>query len=70
MDINSGLSLTKRIYGNSGILIPAGHFDLDHDDITYETRYIIPEPLVGVEVQLTQHSGSDSDKWLLHEVER
>lgn len=60
---------TKRIYGNSGVLISAGHFYLDHDDVTYQTRYIQPEPLLGVEIQVTQHTGADSDKWLLHEVE-
>jgi hypothetical protein len=60
---------TKRIYGNSGVLISAGHFYIDHDDLTYETEYILPSPLLGVEVQVTQHSGDDSDKWLLHEVE-
>jgi hypothetical protein len=60
---------TKRIYGSSGVLIGAGHFDLDHDDITYETRYIMSEPILGVEVKVTQHAGRDSDKWLLHEVE-
>jgi len=61
---------TKRLYGNSGILAATGHFYMDHDDITYETRYILPEPLSGAEVQVTQHAGSDSDRWLLHEVER
>ena len=61
---------TKRIYGNSGPLISTGHFYLDHDDVTYQTRYIQPEPLLGVEVQVTQHAGTDSDRWLLHEVER
>jgi hypothetical protein len=60
---------TKRIYGNSGALIAASHFGLDHDDITYETRYILPEPLQGAEIQLTKHAGGDSDKWLLHELE-
>lgn len=60
---------TKRIYGNSGVLISAGHFSLDHDDVTYQTRYIQPEPLLGVEVQVTQHAGGDSDRWLPHEME-
>ena len=59
---------TKRIY-NSGVLVGANHFNIDHSDITYETRYIMPEPIVGVEVQVTQHAGGDSDRWLLHEVE-
>jgi hypothetical protein len=60
---------TKEIYGNSGALIGSGHFNLDHDDITYETVYIMPSPILGVEVSVTQHSGSDSDRWLLHEIE-
>ncbi len=57
------------MYGNSGVLIPADHFDLDHNDITYSARYVHPITILGVEVQVTKHSGSDSDKWLLHEVE-
>jgi hypothetical protein len=61
---------TKRLYGNSGMLISADHFFIDHDDVTYETRYILPEPLLGAEVQVTQHVGGDSDRWLLHELER
>ncbi len=61
---------TIEIYGNSGILISTGHFTLDHDDITYETRYVHPVTILGVSVQITQHAGSDSDRWLLHEVER
>lgn len=61
---------TSEIYGNSGVLIPTGHFDLDHNDTTYETTYIHPITILGVEVQVTQHAGADSDKWLLHEVER
>ena len=60
---------TIEIYGNSGILISTGHFPLDHDDITYETRYVHPITISGVSVQVTQHAGSDSDRWLLHEVE-
>ena len=60
---------TKELYGNSGALVGAEHFDLDHDDITYVTEYILPEPILGVEVQVTQHAGGDSDRWLLHEAE-
>ena len=61
---------TKEIYGNSGVVISADHFDEDHDDISYVTRYIKPEPILGVDVQVTQHTGGDSDRWLLHEVDR
>ena len=61
---------TTELYGNSGVLISADHFIMDHDDITYATRYIHPETITGVSVQVTQHVGGDSDKWLFHEVER
>jgi hypothetical protein len=61
---------TTEIYGNSGVLIPADHFDLDHNDIAYGARYVHPVTILGVEVQVTMHSGADSDKWLLHEVEK
>ena len=60
---------TTEMFGNSGILIPVGHFDLDHNDTTYTTRYIHTGTILGVSVQVTQHKGEDSDKWLLHEVE-
>ena len=60
---------TKEIYGNSGVVISADHFDEDHDDISYVTRYIKPDPILGVDVQVTQHTGGDSDRWLLHELD-
>ena len=53
-----------------GVLAGADHFDLDHDDTTYETDYINKTVRLAVDVQVTQHAGGDSDKWLLHEVER
>jgi hypothetical protein len=53
-----------------GVLAGTDHFDLDHDDITYETDYESDVADLGIEVQVTQHAGADSDKWLLHEVER
>jgi hypothetical protein len=61
---------TNEIYGNSGVLIAVDHFDMDHNDVTYRTRYVHPITILGVEVQVTKHSGSDSDKWLLHEVDK
>jgi len=48
----------------------AGHFYLDHVDTTYKTGYYNFSARIGVEVQVTLHAGSDSDKWLLHEVDR
>ncbi len=51
-----------------GILDAAGHFS--ENDLSYEASYTETGgkwPFVKVEV--TQHPGSDSDKWLLHEVD-
>ncbi len=56
-------------YDSPGIVGPTDHFSLDHTDKTYKVMYIggngIPSPTVFV----TKHSGSDSDKWLLHELD-
>jgi hypothetical protein len=54
----------------SGIIAGAGHFRLDHIDSVCDIRYYNEALDLGVEVQVTQHAGSDSDRWLLHEVER
>ena len=61
----------KRVVtiGNAGVLVPTGHFP-GHGDMTYEGIYIHPQTYLGVEVKITQHVGSDSDKWLLHEVDK
>lgn len=69
--------LTKKIVQISGyttrnvpgILAGADHFDLDHDDTTYKTDYESDVADLGIEVEITQHAGSDSDKWLLHELD-
>jgi hypothetical protein len=56
-------------FDNPGIVGAADHFSLDHTDKTYKVMYIggngIPSPTVFV----TKHSGSDSDKWLAHEID-
>lgn len=57
------------IFSNSGSLMGTGHFVLDHDDKTYETVYESDVTDLGVKVQVTQHTGGDSDRWLLHEIE-
>lgn len=69
-DIGEYVFRPKRIItiGNAGVLVPTGHF-AGHGDMTYEGIYIHPQTYIGVTVQVTQHSGSDSDRWLLHEVE-
>jgi hypothetical protein len=68
-DIGNYKKITKG--GPSGnILAAAGHFGLDHKDVSYGIAYVNDETQIWVEVQVTQHAGGDSDKWLLHEVER
>ena len=59
-----------KIYNSAGILGATGHFVYDHNDVTYETVYLGGPNLSAPTVQVTQHSGSDSDKWLLHEVDK
>lgn len=58
-----------RISDSAGALASAYHFT-DHTDKTYIIMHIDntgvkPSP----EVQVTQHVGVDSDKWLLHELD-
>jgi hypothetical protein len=52
-----------------GSLAGAGHFYHDHVDRTYSITYFNLQTKVGPEVQVTQHAGGDSDRWLLHELE-
>lgn len=56
-----------RIWQNPGIFAESTHFGVDHKDMTYETSYE-KEGLI-IEVEVTQHAGSESDKWLQHEME-
>jgi hypothetical protein len=53
----------------SGIVTTADHFSIDHSDESFEAIYFNDASETGVQVQVTTHTGSDSDKWLLHEVE-
>jgi hypothetical protein len=46
------------------------HFLWDHSDITYKTEYQSETIHLGMEVQVTQHTGGDSDRWLLHELDK
>jgi hypothetical protein len=58
-----------RVFDGAGVIAPTGHFYLDHNDKTYEAYYEGGSTLPSATVQVTKHSGSDSDKWLLHEVD-
>jgi hypothetical protein len=51
-----------------GVLSGADHFP-DHADKTYRLRYMGENESASPKVQITQHTGGDSDKWLLHELE-
>jgi hypothetical protein len=54
----------------SGILSTVDHFSKDHIDESYSGVYFNKPVKIGVNVEVTRHVGSDSDKWLLHEVEQ
>ena len=67
-DIGSYKRITKG--GPSGnLLAGAKHFGADHTDRSNGIAYVNDEDKMWVDVQVTQHAGGDSDKWLLHEVE-
>lgn len=51
-----------------GVLSGADHFT-DHEDKTYRLRYMGENENTSPKVQITQHTGGDSDQWLLHELE-
>jgi hypothetical protein len=59
-----------RVFDGAGVIAPTGHFYLDHTDETYEVYYEGGSTLPSATVQVTQHFGGDSDKWLLHEVDK
>ena len=52
-----------------GIIARAEHFYYDHQDMTYRISYFNLAKRIGAIVQVTDHVGGDSDKWLLHEIE-
>ncbi len=53
----------------SGLIAAMGHFSIDHEDITCRTGYYNLQQDLAISVQVTQHAGSDSDRWLLHELD-
>ena len=58
-----------RSFEGAGIIAGTGHFP-DHLDKSYEVRYLGGAELSSPKVQVTQHAGGESDKWLLHGVDR
>jgi len=53
----------------SGGLASAAHFKSDHADYACDIRYYNEILDNGVEIHVTQHEGTDSDKWLMHELD-
>lgn len=53
----------------SGIIGTADHFDEDHNVTTCRTGYYFMQQDMAVSIKVEQHTGGDSDRWLLHEVE-
>ncbi|MEE9912057.1 MAG: hypothetical protein K4571_10075 [Deltaproteobacteria bacterium] len=67
-DIGSYSKITRG--GATGsILTGADHFAIDHSDTALGIAHVNDATKMWVDVQVTQHIGVDSDKWLLHEVE-
>ncbi|MDI7260301.1 MAG: hypothetical protein QME90_10310 [Thermodesulfobacteriota bacterium] len=66
----SGFKASKNpiVRPGPGMLAMVDHFH-DHDDVTYKISYFNFQSKVGPEVQVTQHAGTDSDRWLLHELD-
>jgi hypothetical protein len=58
-----------RVFDGAGVIAPTDHFYLDHTDKTYEAYYESGSNLASATVQVTKHSESDADKWLLHEID-
>ena len=50
------------------VLSGAGHFP-DHTDITYGVMYLGGGVNASPKVEITRHTGGDSDRWLRHEIE-
>jgi hypothetical protein len=57
-----------RVDDSSGVLKSADHFP-DHTDRSYEVMYLGGGVNPSPKVEVTQHAGGDSDRWLLHEIE-
>ncbi len=67
-DIGSYRKITSG--GPTGsILAGADHFGIDHSDTALGIAYVNDAQKIWIDVQVTQHAGVDSDKWLLHEIE-
>jgi hypothetical protein len=70
-----------RLGNACGVVGGADHFDIDHADTLCdggysninEVRGLAKEEkfkkLLSIKVQVTQHTGGDSDRWLLHEAD-
>ncbi|MBU0673442.1 MAG: hypothetical protein KJ950_02210 [Proteobacteria bacterium] len=71
---------SSNLGNGSGIVGPTGHFT-DHLDNVCSGKYSnidqirgLPidearQKIISINIQVTQHTGGDSDQWLLHEVE-
>ena len=70
--INNDIGSYRKITGggpSGGILTGANHFYLDHSDKSLDIAYVNDAQKMWVDVEVTQHAGGDSDRWLLHELD-
>ena len=54
----------------SGVIGGAGHFDEDHNVATCRTGYYYTALDLAISIKVEQHIGGDSDRWMLHEIEK
>ena len=70
--ITNDIGSYRKITGGGAtgsILAGTDHFYLDHSDTALGIAYVNDAQKMWVDVQVTQHTGGDSDRWLLHEVD-
>ena len=72
--IDANIDQYSRSYSGSclegsGIVAGSDHFLDDHTDYACDIRYYKKAARLGAEVQVAKHTGSDSDKWLRHEID-
>ena len=68
--------ISKAVYTTPGFYVNLNpgllrdvHFANDHSDTSYASVYRDRPDKVAVKIEVTQHSNSDSDQWLSHELE-
>ena len=70
--IASDIGSYRKITGGgpaSSVLAGTDHFYLDHNDTSWGIAYVNDSQKIWIDVKVNPHTGGDSDRWLLHEIE-